>query len=124
MSATVLDVGNCGPDHAAIRSMLSSKFDVRVLQAHGSQDSLELLDSEAIDLVLINRKLDQDYSDGLEILKLIKADPRYASIPVMLVTNYQEAQEEAVQWGALPGFGKLSLTAEETWNRLSSVLLK
>jgi CheY-like chemotaxis protein len=124
MTATVLDVGNCGPDHAAIRSMLSSKFDVRVLQAHGSQDSLKLLASEAIDLVLINRKLDQDYSDGLEILKLIKADSRYASIPVMLVTNYQEAQEEAVQWGALPGFGKLSLTAEETWSRLSSVLLK
>ena len=34
-----------------------------------------LCESEPFDLVLVNRKLDSDYSDGLEIIKQIKADP-------------------------------------------------
>jgi hypothetical protein len=67
MSKRVLDVGNCVPDHAAIRNMLTSTFDVKVLQTHGPEDTLALLHREPIDLVVINRKLDQDYSDGIEI---------------------------------------------------------
>jgi len=30
-------------------------------------------------------------------------------VPVMLVSNYQEAQQQAVGAGAVPGFGKDSL---------------
>lgn len=122
MKKTVLDIGNCGPDHAAIRNLLTQHFDVSVLRAHHSQDSIEILEAESVDLVLINRKLDQDYSDGMEILKLIKSDTRFASIAVMMVTNYPDVQEQAVRLGALPGFGKLSLASEETLSRLSKVL--
>ena len=118
----VLDVGNCGPDHAAVRRMLLQHFDVEVLQAHGPADTMELLSAQAVDLVLINRKLDQDYSDGTEILKQIKADPKLASVPVMLVTNYEEHQQAAMQMGAERGFGKLSLNDSETKERLSQFL--
>ena len=119
---TVLDVGNCAPDHAAVRRMLLQHFDVEVLQAHGPDDTLELLNAQAVDLVLINRKLDQDYSDGTEILKQIKADPKLASVPVMLVTNYEEHQQAAMQLGAERGFGKLSLNDRQTQERLSQFL--
>lgn len=122
MTKTVLDVGNCPPDHAAIQSMLQSHFDVLVLQAHGPGDTLQILESRAIDLVLINRKLDQDYSDGIEVLKQIKADPRFAEIAVMLVTNYEDAQQAAIDLGANRGFGKLALSTPETQAALSSVL--
>ena len=119
---TVLDVGNCAPDHAAIGRMLVSNFDALVLQTHGAQDTLQLLRSRQVDLVLINRKLDVDYSDGAEILKQIKAEQGLSDIPVMIVTNYEEHQETAVALGAVQGFGKLSLNSAETQHRLAAVL--
>lgn len=121
MKKTVLDIGNCGPDHSAIGRMLTSHFDVCVLQGHEFRDALQILETQQVDLVLINRKLDKDYSDGMDVLKRLKADSRFAKIPVMIVSNYGEVQDEAVQLGALRGFGKLSLASEDTLGRLASV---
>src|SRR5688500_12182495 len=118
----VLDVGNCVPDHAAICSALKKHFGAEVAQAHGPGDALTALRKEKFDLVLVNRKLDQDYSDGLEIIKQIKADQSLAATPCMLITNYAEHQAAAVAAGAEPGFGKLSLTAPETIERLGTFL--
>lgn len=81
-----------------------------------------MLRSRSIDLVLVNRKLDEDYSDGIEIVKAIKADSVLATIPVMLITNYEEHQEQAISLGALRGFGKLSMKAPETLQLIESVL--
>ena len=122
MPKTVLDVGNCGPDHAAIRRMLTNNFDVTVLQTDQAQDTLELLAKQPVDLILVNRKLDCDYSDGMRIIEQLKGDQRYASIPVMLVTNYEDHQDQAVSVGALRGFGKLALSAPETLASLGQVL--
>lgn len=119
MPGQILDVGQCVPDHAAIRRLLESRFGARVEQTHALDDTLTRLRETAFDLVLINRKLDRDYSDGIEILKAIKADPHLASTPVMLVTNYPEHQELAIAAGAEPGFGKDSLSAPETIARLA-----
>ena len=118
----VLDVGNCPPDHGAISSLLRKQFGAEVVQAHGPDDALSALRKEKFDLVLVNRKLDQDYSDGLEIIKQIKADRSLAAIPCMLITNYAEHQATAVSAGAEPGFGKLSLSAPETIERLKKHL--
>lgn len=119
----VLDVGNCGPDYRAIRAMLDAHFvGVELVQAHGREDSLQLLKQTKFDLVLINRKLDRDYSDGIEVLKAIKADPQTADVPVMLVTNFEEHQQAAIELGALRGFGKLELSNPATIQRLASAL--
>lgn len=118
----VLDVGNCGPDHASIRRCLTSSFEVDIARAHGLSDTLQQLRENQFDLVLINRKLDQDYSDGIEILKQIKADAELSEIPVMLVTNLEEHQELAMSAGAIRGFGKLALDAPETRQRLAEFL--
>ena len=122
MSKRVLDVGNCVPDHAAIRSLLERTFGAEVVQTHGPDDTLSELKGGAFDLVLINRKLDQDYSDGLDILKAIKADAALAKTPVMLITNYEDHQAVAVAAGAEPGFGKLSLKTPQTLERLGKFL--
>lgn len=119
---TVLDIGNCSPDHASIKRLLTAHFEVDVLQAHAAQDSLEKLKQLKPDLVLINRKLDCDYSDGTEILKLIKADSELSHLPVMIVTNYSEHQDAAVALGAERGFGKLELNSPSTLEKLSAFL--
>jgi CheY-like chemotaxis protein len=119
---TVLDVGNCVPDHASIKRLLTSHYDVEVLQTHASDDTLALLRNRSVDLVLINRKLDCDYSDGTEILKLLKADPQLAKTPVMIITNYAEHQDAAVALGAERGFGKLELQHPATREQLNTFL--
>ncbi len=118
----LLDVGNCVPDHAAIRALVTGNFDAEVLQAHGADDALAFLRQGPIDLVLINRKLDYDYSDGIEILKRIKADPALATTPVMLITNYPEYQQAAVAAGAEYGFGKDDLHDAATIKKLAKFL--
>lgn len=119
---TVLDVGNCNPDHAAISAMLKRQFQVEILRADQQSDMLKCLAKQPVDLILINRKLDIDYSDGIEILRYLKSDSNYASIPVMLITNYPEHQQQAVALGAELGFGKLELNKPETHQKLAKLL--
>ncbi len=120
---TVLSIGQCRPDQAAISHFLTTHFNVTVLTADSMADSLELLSRTPVQLVLINRKLDLDYSDGMEILKEIRNRKEWESIVVMLVSNYPEWQEKAVAMGAVPGFGKAELNQQKTRDRLASVLL-
>lgn len=122
MAKRVLDVGNCLPDHGAIRAMLERKFSALVLQTHGPGDTLALLREGPVDLVLVNRKLDQDYSDGLEIIRAIKTDPQLVRIPCMLITNDADQQDVAVAAGAEYGFGKKELHAATTHQRLAGIL--
>lgn len=124
MPKRVLDVGQCGPDHATIRSFLTRHFDCEVVQAHGPGDTLQQLRGGKFDLVLINRKLDRDYSDGVDILRLIKTDAATAEVPVMLITNYPEHQATAVAAGALPGFGKLEFDQPETREKIAAAFGK
>jgi CheY-like chemotaxis protein len=70
----------------------------------------------------INRKLDRDYTDGVEVLKAIKADAAISGVPVMLVTNLAEHQDIAVSLGAERGFGKLEYDKPETREKLAAIL--
>lgn len=122
MPKTLLDCGNCGPDFNTIRKMVMSNFNASVIQSHGAEDTLEILRTRQIDLVTVNRKLDRDYSDGLEVIKAIKADSEVSSVPVMLITNYEEHQRESIEAGGVPGFGKLSIDEPTTVDALEPYL--
>jgi DNA-binding response OmpR family regulator len=122
MTKRVLDIGNCVPDHASICSLIEKHFDAKVVQAHGQQDALAALLNGGIDLVLVNRKLDRDYTDGIDIIKQIKANAELAATPCMLITNHADHQELAVQAGAEMGFGKLELGSPATHERLRAIL--
>jgi CheY-like chemotaxis protein len=122
MSKRVLDVGNCVPDHAAIRRLLESTFQAEVVQADNSASAFAAFKTGPFDLVLVNRKLDIDYSDGLDIIKQIKADPTLAAVPCMLITNYPDQQQLAVVAGAVPGFGKKEIHTDQTKSRLAQFL--
>lgn len=93
-----------------------------VEQAHLTDEALLRLKSESFDLVLVNRKLDHDYSDGTELVAGMKADPDLKNVPVMLISNYPDAQQEAVALGAEYGFGKLELSQRGTQERILRAL--
>lgn len=122
MKKRVLDVGNCVPDHAAIRRLVEENFGAQVVQAHGPDDAVAALVTEKFDLVLVNRKLDRDDSDGIEVIRRIKSDSRTSAVPVMLITNYSEHQDRAVGLGAMRGFGKLELDQPDTLDKLRPLL--
>lgn len=124
MSKRVLDVGQCRPDHSSIRSYLTGNFDCEVVQVDDAAGALAELNAGHFDLVLVNRMLDCDYSDGVEVIRKLKADPDVASVPVMLVTNYPEHQDAAIAVGAIPGFGKLEFQKPETREKLAAILDK
>jgi DNA-binding NarL/FixJ family response regulator len=119
---TVLSVGQCGPDHSSISQFLNQHFDVNIVTADLPDDALDTLRSQSVDLVLINRKLDTDYTDGMIILKTIKADPQLAETPVMIVSNFEDAQQAAVAAGAEYGIGKAELGLPVTKERVAAVL--
>ncbi|MEQ8848455.1 response regulator [Botrimarina sp.] len=123
MASRVLSVGQCGPDHAALVDFLTRNFDgVEVDAAKLPADTFEKLRAGSYDLVLVNRKLDEDYSDGIEVVRQIKSEPTLRDTPVMLVTNYAEHQDAAVAEGALRGFGKLELGDPATVQRVRAAL--
>ncbi len=114
MPKTLLDCGNCGPDHSSLRQTVSAHFGAAVIRTHGVEDTLQVLRSRQVDPVTVNRKLDRDYTDGMEVVKRIMADEEISAVPVMLVTNYEEHQQAAMQAGCVRGFGKVSLRDDET----------
>ena len=122
MAKRVLSVGQCGPDHATISRYLIRQFACEVTPVDGIGDAVSHLGRDRFDLILVNRKLDADYSDGLEVIRQLKANPETASVPVMLVTNYPEHQDAATSAGAIRGFGKLELEKPETREKLAAVL--
>ncbi len=122
MTKRVLSVGQCGPDTFALRNLVERNFSAQLVAADTGAEARSALQAEKFDLVLVNRKLDIDYSDGLEIIRAIKADPALAAVPCMLVTNYAEHQQAAVAAGAEPGFGKLEYGQPETRAKLARFL--
>lgn len=122
MTKLVLDVGQCGPDHSSICRLLDKNFEVEIHQAHSGDDAMKLAQIHSFDLILINRILDADHSPGINVLCWLKSDPATATTPVMVISNYPDAQESAVTAGAVSGFGKSELRSLETLSLLQKYL--
>jgi two-component system chemotaxis response regulator CheY len=118
----VLSVGQCGPDHGSIRRALQSAFAAEVTACDSAGEAIEQLRGGAFDLVLVNRVFDADGDSGLDLIRRLKADPELQGVPVMLVSNFEDAQAQAVAAGAAPGFGKSALQAAQTKERLRPYL--
>jgi two-component system chemotaxis response regulator CheY len=118
----VLSVGQCGADHAGLSLTIRSSFDADVIPADSAEEALTLLRDGDFDLVLVNRVFDWTGSSGVNFIGQLKADEALRSVPVMLVSNHDDAQREAVSRGALPGFGKAALGNPETVDRLRTIL--
>jgi CheY-like chemotaxis protein len=76
------------------------------------------LNSDTIDLILFNRELDYGFDStvGVEVIGSLRSN--HPTVPMMLVSNYAEAQQAAVAAGALPGFGKREIGS----NRVTALL--
>jgi two-component system chemotaxis response regulator CheY len=120
--ARILSVGQCLADHGSIARTFEKTFRAQVVAAHTSADALEKLRRDHFALVLVNRVLDSDGSSGLDLIRQLKADETVGKVPVMLVSNYEDAQDQAVAAGAEPGFGKSTMGQPEMLARVERFL--
>ena len=102
----VVLVGHCGADSWSLQNMVQSTLGKEV--AITSADDAAAMEAVATSehLWLVNRSLGwgYDYAAGVE---LIRAFAGRADGPVlMLISNYADAQKQAVEAGAVRGFGK------------------
>ena len=77
----------------------------QIIMADDESELKQVLDG-GVDLILFNRELGYGFVDkmGVDAIKRLKA--QNPNLKTMLVSNYAEAQADAVANGALPGFGK------------------
>jgi CheY-like chemotaxis protein len=118
----VLDVGNCDPDHRALRALLSEHFEVTVDRVMFVSEALAALRNAVYGLVLVNRRIFADDSDGLPLITAMQSDPELARTPIMMISNYADAQAGAVAAGAVSGFGKATIHAPATIRLLAEYL--
>jgi CheY-like chemotaxis protein len=118
----VLDIGQCNADHGRISEILDQNFDVIIDRAHCYDEALKMALDTPFDLILINRIMDADGTPGMDILNALKSQPSTVEVPVIIVSNYDETQNDAVASGAVRGFGKSELDASETMKTLSKFL--
>jgi CheY-like chemotaxis protein len=110
------------PDHDRISSVLRATFGAEVVAADSASEAVRMLQQEAFDLVLVNRIFDADGDSGIELIRHVKADAQLGKVPMVLVSNYEDSQAQAVFAGAQPGFGKATLQKPETTELLRKYL--
>jgi DNA-binding response OmpR family regulator len=118
----VLSVGQCLTDHSQIARTFRQAFGADVLPVDTAAEALHKLRLDRFDLVVVNRVFDLDGASGVDFIRQLKQGKDLAGVPVMLVSNYDEAQASAVVAGAAPGFGKAALGRPEMLARVSPFL--
>ena len=118
--APVLCVGNCRPDQAALAGLLDQHFNVSIQTADSADAACAAAEETEFALILVNRVLDADRSSGIELVGRLRTV--CAGVPIMLISNYADAQEAAQAAGAAPGFGKGGLHDAATIKQLAAFL--
>lgn len=119
MSMRIMDVGQCGFDGPRMATLWKRELGATVDQAASSADALAKAKKTHYDVILVNRVLAADGSSGLEVIQeLLKAK---TPSPVMLVSDIQEAQDQATAMGAAPGFGKSELGDPATIEHIKKI---
>jgi hypothetical protein len=124
MGHRIVLVGHCGVDAPRLeREIARSVRGAEVLTVN-SEDALEdVVDDDAKSvLLLVNRQLPYGFEEeeGVDLMKdLQRRDPH---LKMMLVSDRPDAQEEARDAGAIPGFGKADLGTGKIAEHLKHVL--
>ena len=116
-----LIVGHCDLDNPQVTSLLEKEFSTNVTRVKLLKKAIEHLEKRNYDLVIINRIGAFDQESGLELIEKIKEDGRF-QVPLMMVTNYKDQMDIAIEKGAVPGYGKDKLHDKETIGLLSKYL--
>ena len=115
-------IGHCGPDSSYLRMAVGrAQRDLQVVMVDDAQE-LERVIGEGVDLLLFNRLLDYGFEETEGAAAIAGLRAKHPELKMMLVSNYAEAQAEAVAAGAFPGFGKREIGSERVTNLIREAL--
>ncbi|NBR07132.1 MAG: DNA-binding response regulator [Planctomycetes bacterium] len=117
----VLSIGQCCADHSNISQILEKHFSVEIVNADTSIEAFSLINTKNFSLILVNRIFDSNGESGLAFIEKYCSQKSSAS-PIMLVSNFEDAQKDAIFHGAELGFGKNALTSSDTLSKLKKHL--
>jgi DNA-binding NtrC family response regulator len=120
MALRVLSVGSCGSDDARLARVVVAETGSAFQSAYDPDEALEKITKGDFSLILVNRVIDGDGSSGVDFIGRARASG--VTAPLMLISDYADAQAAAVANGALPGFGKSTLFSEETGKLLKEAV--
>jgi CheY-like chemotaxis protein len=122
MPKKVALVGHCGPDASYLRLAVARAVKDAQIVFADDQHALNKLIEAGVDLILFNRQLDYGFEtdEGVELIKRLRA--KNPLLRAMLVSNYPEAQQAAVQAGAVEGFGKREIGSPKVSELIRSAL--
>jgi len=120
MPQSVILVGHCNIDGPRLQREIGSALPgADVVRVNTTADLRRYLQERA-DLFLVNREPVGFDEEGLDIIRQIHTE--CPDTKVMLVSDYPEAQEAAVQAGALKGFGKSEFGSDSLTNTVKAAL--
>jgi len=123
MTKKVLSCGQCSFDHQAISALFKQlNASIEVSEAHSVGDALLAVGKQRYNLILINRIFDRTGEEGLTLIGDLNKKALTENVPLVLISNFPEAQLAAGQLGARAGFGKSQLRDGETSELLRQYL--
>lgn len=111
-------VGHCVPDAIMLKTVVQRAFPGASVETVNDQGALDSTLERDVVLV-VNRELDGEFDVGRGGIDLIRSQAG-DRVPMLLVSNFEDAQAEAEAAGAMPGFGKSNLYDDETTQRLKA----
>jgi hypothetical protein len=101
-------VGHCGPDAAMLKHTVQRFANGATVEVVTDDTQLQrVISGDA--LLLVNRVLDGEFAVGQGVDLIRELAGRAQGPRFMLVSNHEDAQQEAREAGAYPGFGKNDL---------------
>ena len=105
-----------------LSSMLKKQGNVvEIVEAGNGSDAVGILKSrDDIDLILLD--IIMPVMNGIEMLKVVRADENLKQLPIIVLTTDETKKSEALEFGA-NGFLMKPIRADELKNKMQSVLV-
>ncbi len=121
MPKRIILVGHCGIDGPRLEKEVNTNIKSADVLRINSEQELKAACDEGADLLLVNREpLGFDGTDGVDLIRELHNN--FPEQKIMLVSDYDDAQEQAVEAGAIPGFGKGDIGTPKLANTLRQAL--
>ena len=115
-------------DDPMVVKMYERKFKLegfKLNMAFNGFEGMEALKKERPDIILLDIMMPK--MSGLEMLQLVKADPQYKDLPVVMLTNLGDRAEDVQkckELGAEDYWVKANIRLEEIIERITAILKK
>lgn len=115
-------VGHCSPDSSYLSLAVRSITPECEISRVNDESTLSTALKDGADLLLINRQLDGDFAAFSGIDLIARCRQNHPNVKFMLISNYADAQAQALAAGAVPGFGKSELSTRKAREAIASAL--